>query len=193
MGEGPPGALSATQYYLAQSLDGYIAETDHGLDWLTKYDGQSEADVSEVTDGSYDAFYAQVGAIAMGSATYEFILAEGSGWPYEEVPSWVFTSKERPVPDGAEVRFVDGPVGPAHEEMRAAAGDRNVWIVGGGDLASQFADEGLLDELHVTVVPVILGDGIPAFARRLGRKLRLTGTSAFSSGMVQLRYRLARS
>lgn len=192
MGEGPPGDLSATQYYLAQSLDGYIAETDHGLDWLTKYGGESEADVSEATDGSYDAFFAQVGAVAMGSATYEFILAEGSGWPYKDVRSWVFTSKERPVPEGANIRFVDGPVGPAHEEMRTAAGERNVWIVGGGHLASQFADEGLLDELHVTVVPVVLGDGIPTFARRLGGELRLTGTRAFSNGMVELRYRLER-
>ena len=128
MGEGPPRALSATQYYLAQSLDGYIAEADHGIDWLTNYGGEADTDASEATDGSYDAFFAQVGAVAMGSATYEFILAEGSGWPYKDVRSWVFTSKERPVPEGADIRFVDGPVGPAHEEMRTAAGERNVWI-----------------------------------------------------------------
>lgn len=192
MGERPPGALISTQYYLAQSLDGYIAETDHGLDWLMKYGGESEADVSEATDGAYDAFFAQVGVVAMGSATYEFILAEGSGWPYKGIGSWVFTSKDRPVPAGADIRFVDGPVAPAHEEMRTAAGERNVWIVGGGHLASQFAEEGLLDELHVTVVPVVLGDGIPTFARRLGQELRLAGTRAFSNGMVELRYRLER-
>ena len=74
--------------------------------------------------------------------------------------------------------------------MGAAAGERNVWVVGGGDLASQFVDEGLLDELHVTVVPVVLGDGIPTFARRLAGELTLTDSRAFANGMVHLSYSL---
>ena len=76
--------------------------------------------------------------------------------------------------------------------MRAAAGERNVWIAGGGDLASQFADEGLLDELHVTIVPVVLGDGIPTFARRLPGELQLLDQVAFANGMVHVRYALSR-
>ena len=182
----------STQYYVAQSLDGYIAEADHSLDWLTKFGGDS-ADVSEVTEGGYDRFFEQVGAVAMGSATYEFILAEGSGWPYAEVPSWVFTSRERPVPDGADVRFANGPVAPLHDAMTEAAGQRNLWVVGGGNLASQFADEGLLDELIVTVVPVWLGDGMPLFATRLeGEQLRRTGIQPFANGMTELRYEFVR-
>lgn len=186
--------MPATQYYVAQSLDGYIAELDGGLEWLMRYGGESEADVSEATDGSYDRFYAEVGVVAMGSATYQFLLDEElERWPYEGRPSWVFTSRELPVPDGADVRFARGPVRPAHDEMRAAAGDRNVWVVGGGDLAMQFADEGLLDELLVTVVPVWLGDGIPTFSGRLADgALRLTGASPFANGMVELRYELVR-
>ena len=182
----------STQYYVAQSLDGYIAEADHTLDWLTKYGGDS-ADVSEVTEGSYDRFYEQVGAVAMGSATYDFILAEGGGWPYAGIPSWVFTSRELPAPDGADVRFANGPVAPLQKEMTAGAGDRNLWVVGGGNLASQFADEGLLDELIVTVVPVWLGDGMPTFAKRLeGEQLRRTGTQPFANGMTELRYEFVR-
>ena len=185
--------MSRTQYYVAQSLDGYIAEIDGGLDWLLRYDGEAGSDVSQATDGEYDRFFAQVGAIVMGSATYEFVLAEEQDrWPYVDTPSWVLTSRELPVPDGADVRFASGPVAPVHEQLRAAAGERNVWIVGGGGLASDFADAGLLDELLLTVVPVVLGDGLPAFARRLGQRLRLTGTRAFSNGMSELRYDVVR-
>ena len=181
----------AIQYYLAQSLDGYMAEADGGLDWLTGYGGEAQLDAAEATDGAYDTFYAEVGALAMGSATYEFVLAEASGWPYEDGPSWVFTTRELPLPEGAEgadLRFVRGAVRPVCEEMVEAAGERNVWIVGGGDLAAQVADEGLLDEVHLTIVPVVLGDGIPTLPRRLRQRLELAGVRPFRNGMVELRY-----
>jgi len=186
--------MALTQYYVAQSLDGYIAESDGGLDWLLGYGGGSGADASAATGGSYDEFFARVGAVAMGSATYEFILAQArEGWPYEGIPSWVFTSRELPVPDGGDVRFAHGPVGDAHGEMVDAAGERNLWVVGGGKLASQFAEEGVLDQLLVTVVPVVLGSGLPTFARRLeGKQLRLEGTRAFENGMTELRYDFVR-
>lgn len=181
--------VSSTQYYVAQTLDGYIADSDGGLDWLLRYDGESRIDASEATDGAYDRFFAEVGALAMGSATYEFILAESpERWPYEGTPSWVFSSRELPVPEGAAVRFARGAVRPVHEEMRAAAGERNVWIVGWGHLAMQFTDEDPLDELHLTVVPVVLGEGLPTFPRRLRRRLRLAGMRPFRNGMVELRY-----
>jgi dihydrofolate reductase len=185
--------VSPTQYYLAQTLDGYIAERDGGLDWLLHFEGGSEVDASEATDGAYDRFFEGVGALAMGSGTYEFILEhESERWPYRGTPSWVFTSRTLAVPDGADVRFASGPVRPVHEEMTAAAGERNVWIVGGGHLAMQFADEDLLDELHVTIVPVVLGAGIPTFPRRVRQRLRLTGSRPFRNGMVELRYRFVR-
>jgi len=178
-----------TQYYVAQSLDGYIAESDGGLDWLLNYDGEAGSDASQATDGEYDHFFAQVGAIVMGSGTYEFILAEEDDrWPYAGTPCWVFSSRELPVPDGGGVRFARGPVAPVHEQLRAAAGERNVWIVGGGGLASDFADAGLLDELLLTVVPVVLGDGLPTFERSPGRRLHLSGVRPFSNGMTELCY-----
>ena len=80
--------------------------------------------------------------------------------------------------------------------MVAAAGDRNVWVVGGGDLAQQFADEGLLDELILTVVPVVLGSGLPTFAGRLAEPLRLTGVRPYKrhgGAAVRVRARRARS
>ncbi len=189
--------MSRCQYYLAQTLDGYIAESDGGLEWLMRFEGEGAVEASEASpvasEGSYERFFAGVGALAMGSATYEFVLGEMStSWPYAGTPSWVFTSRELPVPDGADVRFANGSVGPAYEEMRSAAGDRNVWVVGGGALAMQFVEEDLLDELHLTIVPVFLGAGIPTFPSRLGRRLRLVGTHAFGNGMVELRYDVLR-
>jgi dihydrofolate reductase len=80
-----------------------------------------------------------------------------------------------------------------YDQMIAAAGERNLWIVGGGNVASQFADEGLLDEVLVTVVPVVLGAGKPLFDRRLpGGPMQLMGTRAFRTGMVELRYEIRR-
>ena len=133
----------------------------------------------------------------MGSATYEFILAHDGRdeWPYKGKPGWVLTSRDLPRAggEGVDVRLVDAAVGDLYDEMIAAAGERNLWVVGGGNVASQFADAGLLDEVLVTVVPVVLGDGKPLFDRRLpGGPMQLTGTRAFDSGMVELRYEIRR-
>jgi dihydrofolate reductase len=146
--------------------------------------------------GSYDRFYDAVGALIMGSVTYEFVLrefAEGE-WPYKGKPTWVLSSRDLPKPAGEEgdVRIVNAQVPDLHDEMIAAAGERNLWVVGGGNVASQFADAGLLDELIVTVVPVVLGEGKPLFDRGLpGGPMQLTGTRSFDSGMVELRYEVS--
>jgi dihydrofolate reductase len=110
----------------------------------------------------------------MGSATYEWMLRHaqavedqaGSAWPYRQ-PTWVFSSRELPPIAGADLRFVRGDVRPVHAAMREAADGRNLWIVGGGDLAGQFHDAGLLDEIIVQVGSVTLGRGKPLFPRRL--------------------------
>jgi dihydrofolate reductase len=160
--------VGLTQYYTATSLDGFIADERHSLDWL----------FTRVRDDagalSYDAFIAEVGALAMGSTTYEWILEHEFAdqdsaewrWPYEQ-PCWVFTRRELQVVSGAPIEFASGDVAPVHERMVAAAGGRNVWIVGGGDLVGQFADAGLLDEVIVYIAPVTLGAGAPPLPRRL--------------------------
>jgi dihydrofolate reductase len=188
--------MPLTQYFLAQSLDGYLAESDGTLRWLTEFPGDAGSpEGAETPLNAFDDFYEGVGAVALGSATYEFLLEHSpEKWQYEGKPTWIFTSRELPNPYGdTEMRFVSGPVGPLHREMAEAAGGRNVYLCGGGDLASQFVAEGLLDELIVTIVPVVLGNGLPTFASRLERgRLRTTGTRAFANGMVELRYRLER-
>jgi dihydrofolate reductase len=164
--------LGLTQYYTATSLDGFIADPDNSLDWLFTREREEDGILN------YVDFIANVGAMAMGSTTYEWILdhelrgkdpAEWK-WPYE-IPSWVFTHRQLPVVPGAPTEFTSGDVSPVHAEMARAAGDRNIWVVGGGDLAGQFADAGLLDEVIVSIAPVTLGGGAPLLARRLELRL----------------------
>jgi dihydrofolate reductase len=195
--------VSKTQYYCAASLDGYIAEADDSLDWLLKYEGTFEHEAAEPgpmsEGGGYERFYEGVGALVAGSVTYEWILdnldvAGGGEWPYRGKPCWVLSSRELRLPEGegVDVRIADAPVRELYGEMAAAAGDRALWVVGGGGVASQFADEGLLDEVLVTVVPVVLGAGKPLFDHRLpGAPMQLMGTSAFATGMVELRYKVS--
>ena len=184
------------QYYCAMSLDGYIAESDDTLDWLMKYEGSYEGAGAEPGGrGNYERYYEGVGALVMGSVTYEFVLREVSEWPYSGKPAWILSSRDLPQPEGegVDVRIVSAKVRDLYDEMIAVAGDRHLWVVGGGNVASQFADEGLLDELLVTVVPVVLGEGKPLFDRRLpGGPMQLTGTRCFDSGMVELRYEIRR-
>lgn len=196
--------MPTTVYYCASSLDGYIAEADDSLDWLLNYQGIFEHEAAAPDPmsegGGYEAFYEDVRALVAGSATYEWILdhldVAGAGeWPYRGKPCWVLSSRELRVPEGegVDIRIVDASVGELYGEMAAAAGDGVLWVVGGGNVASQFADEGLIDELHVTVVPVVLGAGKPLFARRLpSGPLQLTGTRTLSNGMVELRYEVRR-
>jgi dihydrofolate reductase len=182
--------LSRTQYYCASSLDGYIAAADDTIDWLTGYRGSYEGPNAEPGGrGNYERFYEEVGALVMGSVTYSFVIDEIDDWPYGGKPTWVLSSRELPTPDGEDVRITKAEVSDLHDEMIAAAGERHLWVVGGGNVASQFADAGLLDDIIVTVVPVVLGEGKPLFNRRLpDGPVQLTGTRTFDSGMVELSY-----
>ena len=168
--------MGLTQYYTATTLDGFIADANHSLDWLFTQDQDREGILN------YAAFIAGVGALAMGSTTYEWILehdprgkdAAEWKWPYD-IPGWVFTSRQLEVVPEAPIEFVSGEVVPVHAEMLEAAGGKNVWIVGGGDLAGQFADAGLLDEVIVYIAPVTLGSGAPLLPRRVELRLEELG------------------
>jgi dihydrofolate reductase len=186
--------VGRTQYYCAASVDGYIAESDDTIDWLTGYRGSFDhPDAEPGGRQNYEAFYEGVGALVMGSTTYEWVIGELDEWVYKGKPCWVLSSRElrRPPGDDVDVRIVDADVSELHDEMLAAAGQRHLWVVGGGNVASQLADAGLLDDVIVTVVPVVLGEGKPLFDRRLpGGPLQLKGTRMFDSGMVELVYSL---
>jgi dihydrofolate reductase len=161
--------MSRTRYYTATTLDGYIADDANSLDWLFTRQRQPDGPLN------YGDFIKDVGALAMGATSYEWVLEHENGrWSYE-LPSWVFTHRELPVVPDAAVTFVSGDVAPVHKEMVATAGGRDIWIVGGGDLAGQFADAGLLDEVIVQIAPVAIGRGAPLLPRRLELRLEEAG------------------
>ncbi len=184
--------LMKTTYYTATSLDGFIATEDDSLEWLFP--------LGDVNDTSYPRFIAGVGALAMGSTTYEWMLRNseqviaevGSAWPYVQ-PTWVFTSRQLPAVEGADIRFVKGDVRPVHAAMVEAAAGKNIWVVGGGDLAGQFFDAGLLDELMIQVGSVTLGKGKPLFPRYAVKPpLRLLSARQVGTGFAELHYAVER-
>ena len=164
--------MSLTQYYTATALDGFIADPDNSLDWLFTREQDRDGPLN------YNEFFAGVGALAMGSTTYEWVLGHEFKdkdpsewkWPYE-IPCWVFTHRQLPVVPGAKIEFTSDDIAAVHERMVEAAGGRNVWVVGGGDLAGQFADARLLDEVIVYIAPVTLGGGAPLLPRRIELRL----------------------
>lgn len=181
--------MTKTQYFTATTLDGYIADEHNSLDWLFEVARE---------DDRFAGFFAGVGAFAMGATTYEWILAherlldEPQNWHkyYGDVPCWVFTHRELPAVRGANLRFVSGDVRPVHRAMVEAAAGRNIWLVGGGELAGAFADHGLLDQLLLGLTPVTLGAGAPLLPRRLtSRRLRLAAVER-NGQIVQITYDL---
>ena len=182
-----------TQYYTASSLDGFIATEDHSLEWLFQ--------LGDINDTGYPEFIKGVGALAMGSSTYEWMLRHviqpgtgpGAPWPYAQ-PTWVFSSRSLPGIPGADLRFVRGDVRPIHAAMSQAAGAaHNIWLVGGGELVGQFHDAGLLDEVIVQLGSVTLGAGKPLLPRRIAfPPLVLMSARAIGPGFAELRYKVQR-
>jgi dihydrofolate reductase len=178
----------STIYYTASTLDGFLAAADDDISFLDR--------VPQPSEDTYTPFIERVGAVAMGRATYEFVLRHvdaGNAWPYPQHPVWVFTHRDMLVPVGADARSVRGDVAPVHAEMVTAAqqsGKPDLWIAGGGDLAAQFYDAGLLDELVITVASWTLGTGKPLLPRSLGRPLELMSVRALSTGFAELRYKV---
>jgi dihydrofolate reductase len=177
-----------TQYYTASSLDGFIATQDDSLEWLFP--------LGDVNDTSYPEFMQGVGALAMGASTYLWMVrnvikpqAETQGsWPYTQ-PTWVFTTRILPEVSGADVRFVRGGVHRVHRQMTRAANGKNIWIVGGGDLAGQFYDAGLLHEIIVQMGSVTLGAGKPLLPRAItSPPLKLVAVRRMGPGFAELRY-----
>lgn len=166
-------------YETATSFDGYIADEHHSLSWLFAVPGGGDPALAPP----------QAAVQVMGSTTYEWVLAELNALKHPD--EWanafgsthvvVFTRKQRSVPEGADVRFYGGPVADALPTLRKAAGDGDIWVVGGGHLATQFLDAAALDEMVFTIAPVALGQGAPLLPTRIESD-RLTLASAQQVG-----------
>ncbi|MGE0811692.1 MAG: dihydrofolate reductase family protein [Vicinamibacterales bacterium] len=183
---------SRVTIHMAASLDGFIARRDGTVDWLETSDRFEQG---ETLDAAYvKEFLAAIDCYVMGSRTYETALgfeAKGLGWSYGDTPTFVLTRRELPrtrpsveFHAGDLASFVNGRLKPAF---------RNIWVVGGGTLAGECLRLGLADDVRFSLVPILIGDGIP-FAAGLGRDvaLHLAEVKAYKSGIVALRHEVRR-
>ena len=153
-----------TIYYTASSVDGFIADPDHSLAWLFRQDIDQEGPMN------YGAFRADVGAAVVGANTYQWVLdnSEEGAWDFT-LPTWVLTHRDFAEQEG--VTFASDDVRAVHAAAAEAAGGKDVWVMGGGDVVGQLADAGLVDEVWVQYAPVTLGAGAPLLPRRLDLRL----------------------
>lgn len=155
-------------YYVASSLNGFIATEDDSLDWLFAVDSTDSIDFAGFLEG--------IDVLVAGSTTYEWVFTHEKlhespeKWRefYGDRATFVFTTRDLPTPEGVDIRFVSGEPANHLDSIREAAGDGDVWVIGGGDLAGQFLDAGALNELQVTMTPVALPTGAPLFPRAIG-------------------------
>ena len=181
-------ADSRVTIHMAASLDGFIARKDGSVDWLETSDEFAGGDAMD--PGAVEAFLKTIDCYVMGSRTYETALrfeAEGSGWSYSDKPTFVLTRRElQKTRDTVEfysgdlVQFVNGHLRPKF---------RTIWFVGGGAVSAECLRRGLADEVRYSILPILIGDGIPFF-EKFDRDiaLHLAEVKAYKSGMVELCY-----
>ena len=166
-------------YYVASSLDGYIATPDGGVEWLDAFHGGGE-------EYGFSEFYRSMDALVMGSATYEVSLQLGP-WQAPDKPSWVFTKRELPIAHPSVTLTAAEPARLMQE--LGAKGIERMWLMGGGRLAAAFRADGLISQYIIALIPIMLGGGIPLLAAgpRIDT-LTLTEVKSYPSGIVQLWY-----
>jgi dihydrofolate reductase len=169
--------------YIAVTLDGFIAREDGSLDWLLELPNPNKI------DHGYDDFIREVDTLIMGRKTYEVVLGMEIGWPYANCKTLVATGN-RDYKVRTENTFLlhelhTGVIGRLEPE-----GQKNIWVVGGGDLISQFLNEGAIDEMVLCMIPLILGKGIRLFPNEpTETKFDLVKAEPFETGIVNLTYR----
>ena len=172
--------MAQVVYYVASSLDGYIAPPDGSLEWLASHEASSE-------DYGYAEFYRSIDAILLGRRTYEQCRTFPE-WPYPGKPCWVFS--HQPLKAASDHVIITAETPEQVSSLLSEREIRHAWLVGGGQLAGSFRAARLITEYYVTVLPVLLGGGTPLFAEPGPKEdLKLVDTRKFSGGLVQLRYR----
>ena len=167
--------------FVGASLDGFIARANGDLDWLPDAEGE---------ELGFDAFMATVDALVMGRNTYDKVLTFGS-WPYKETPVFVLSHHPlAPAPRGARVEYISGTAADVAARL-AADGFRHLYV-DGGVTVRQFLEAGLIQRIVITLVPVLIGSGIPLFGSTTRDiPLRLVATRQVAGGLVQLEYEVA--
>lgn len=183
---------SRVTIHMVASLDGFIARKDGSVDWLETSDEFAGGDTMD--PGFVEAFLKTIDCYVMGSRTYETALnfeARGFGWAYGDKPTFVLTRRDLPrIRDTVELCAGD-LAQLVKERLRPTF--RSIWFVGGSTISAECLRLGLADEVRYSIVPILIGDGIPFF-EKLDKDipLHLAETKAYKNGMVELRYEVRR-
>lgn len=185
-------AKSRVTIHMAASLDGFIARKDGSVDWLETSD---TFEGGETLDQEYvEEFLRTIDCYVMGSRTYQTALdfeARGLGWAYGDKPTFVLTTRTLRK-TRQTVEFHSGDLDLLVNE-RLKPNFRSIWFVGGGEVSGECLRRGLADEVRYSIMPILIGTGIPFFDR-LDKDvaLHLVEAKAYKSGMVALRYEVRR-
>ena len=170
--------------HVVSSLDGFIAKNDNSVSWLDSPGSVYEAGVS-ISEEEITAFIKAVDCYVLGSRTYEHALK--LGWPYGDTPVVVVTSRELP-PARKSVEFYSGDL-KTLVETKLASRYRNIWLVGGAVLCQRFLELGLVDEIRLTIAPVLLGEGLRLFGDApTEHRWNLKNVVAYKNGFVEVSY-----
>lgn len=166
--------------YIATSLDGFIARADGRVDWLDAIPNPNQLDYG------YGPFLASVDTTLMGNNTYQTILGFGSDFPYPDTRNYVFSRSKRP--DAPSIQYVTEDPAAFVRRLKQADG-QGIWLIGGGQLNTVLLNAGLIDELIISIAPVVLGVGIPLFGdTAVETHWTRTKTESFETGFVQSTY-----
>ena len=166
-------------FYIAASLDGYIATSDEDLGFLSTVEREGE-------DYGYGEFIKTVDAVILGRRTYDKVLSMGFDFPHEDKESYIVTRTSRP--DLGNVRFYTGDLTKLVSKLKCDPG-KNIFVDGGSEIVHLLMKENLIDEYIISIIPVLLGDGIRLFKDgRPQEDLKLISSKSFESGLVQLHY-----
>lgn len=165
--------------FIATSLDGYIARPDGAVDWLP----------TDGNDYGYQDFISTIDTTLMGGKTYRDVLSFGV-FPYAQLENYIFT-RNRGMKKAPNVKYVSGDIAKFTHALKSEAG-KDIWLIGGSEIITEIYNQGLIDEYIITVIPIILGKGIPMFfALEKQAILKLIGSKVYPSGVVQLSYKVA--
>ena len=177
--------MPKTVLYIATSLDGFIARPDGNLDWLTSIPNPQTGDYG------YAELLDSIGTTIMGRKTYEEIIGFGIDWPYTGLDSFVLTTNKNLEIKSPDTFVLTGNLKDFISALKEKT-DKDIWLIGGGKLITSFINEEILDKMIITVIPKMIGEGIPLFADKPKETIwKLTGVKAFDTSVVNLTYEKA--
>jgi dihydrofolate reductase len=166
--------------YIASSLDGYIAKPNDDLDFLSMVEQEGE-------DYGYAAFMETIDAVIVGRKTYDKVLSMGFDFPHADKDAYIITRTPRP--DKGSLKFYTGELRTLVEQLQSKDG-KNIFCDGGAEIINELLKEDLIDEMIISILPLLLGSGIKLFKDgRPEQKLVLVSAKTFDKGLTQLHYR----